>query len=52
MLFTSKNKSDVNLNGQKIQRFVRENVIHTKKALKQDGLELIQNKCVRTFWEI
>ena len=52
MLFTSKNKSDVNLKGQKIQRFLRENINHTKRALKQDRSELIQNTYVRTFCEI
>ena len=30
MLFTSKNKSDVNLEGQRIQRFSRENINRAK----------------------
>ena len=30
MLFTSKNKSDVNLKGQRIQRFLRENINRAK----------------------
>ena len=30
MLFTSKNKSDVNLKGQRMQRFLRENINHAK----------------------
>ena len=30
MLFASKNKSDVNLKGQRMQRFLRENINHAK----------------------
>ena len=30
MLFTSKNKSDVNLKSQRMQRFLRENINHAK----------------------
>ena len=52
MLFTSKNKSEVNLKGQRIQRFLRKNINHTERALKQDRSELIQNTCVRTFCEV
>ena len=30
MLFTTKNKSDINLKGQRLQRFLRENINHAK----------------------
>ena len=48
MLFTSKNKSDVNLKGQRIQRFLRKNINHAERALKQDRSELFKTRaCVR-----
>ena len=46
MIFTRKNKSDINMKGKRIQRFLRKRINRAKGALKQDRSEL---KRVRAF---
>ena len=47
MLFTSKNKSDVNLKGQRIQRFLRENINRAKTRQVKTG-QFKTRACLRS----